>query len=266
MNPDDPHPPGTPAGPAARRRAVAAAGHAGDVVAATAGLADNDPTVRATAVGAMARLGALDDATVSSMAADASPAVRRRLATELGRRRRPGPVVASVPLAVVTALVADDDDSVAEAAAWATGELAGPDPHSDNAGDPGDDNADGMSASHGPSDIPADRPAGDPAGDPAAATAINTAVAALAAAATGHRDALVRESAVAALGAIGHPAGLDAVLAGTTDSPAVRRRAVIALVAFLGLPGVTEALEHAAGDRDWQVRQAAAVLTADDSG
>ena len=81
-------------------------------------------------------------------------------------------------------------------------------------------------------------------------------VADLARIATGHGDALCREAAVAALGAIGHPAGLPAILAATGDRPAVRRRAVIALAPFEG-PEVDEALRNALRDRDWQVRQAA---------
>lgn len=81
-------------------------------------------------------------------------------------------------------------------------------------------------------------------------------VAALAAVATDHDDPLCREAAVAALGAIGDPAGLPAVLAATSDRPAVRRRAVLALAPFEG-PDVDEALARALVDRDWQVRQAA---------
>ena len=69
-------------------------------------------------------------------------------------------------------------------------------------------------------------------------------------------DALVRESAVAALGAIGDPAGLDAILQATSDKATVRRRAVLALAPFDG-PSVDAALQRALGDRDWQVRQAA---------
>lgn len=71
-----------------------------------------------------------------------------------------------------------------------------------------------------------------------------------------HPDPLCRESAVAALGSIGDPTGLPAILAATTDRPAVRRRAVIALAPFDG-PEVEDALDRASGDRDWQVRQAA---------
>lgn len=69
-------------------------------------------------------------------------------------------------------------------------------------------------------------------------------------------DALVRESAVAALGSLGDPAGLPAILAGTKDKATVRRRAVIALAPFDG-PEVDAALEAALTDRDWQVRQSA---------
>lgn len=94
--------------------------------------------------------------------------------------------------------------------------------------------------------------------------------------ATDADDALVRESAAAALGAIGDPRGLSAVLAACTDRPAVRRRAVLALAAFLEVRAdenghghdhghqhahqhdpVRAAIEAALTDRDWQVRQAA---------
>lgn len=69
-------------------------------------------------------------------------------------------------------------------------------------------------------------------------------------------DALVREAAVAALGAIGDPRGLPAILDACRDKPAIRRRAVLALAPFEG-PEVDAALEVALQDRDWQVRQAA---------
>ncbi|MGH9051307.1 MAG: HEAT repeat domain-containing protein, partial [Acidimicrobiia bacterium] len=82
------------------------------------------------------------------------------------------------------------------------------------------------------------------------------AVTTLARVATGHDDPLAREAAVAALGALGDPAGLPAVLAACTDKPAVRRRAVLALAPFSG-PEVDAALERALTDRDWQTRQAA---------
>ena len=81
-------------------------------------------------------------------------------------------------------------------------------------------------------------------------------VAALAVHATDHADPLVREAAVAALGALGDRRGLAAVLAACDDVPAVRRRAVLALAPFGGAP-VDAALARARTDRDWQVRQAA---------
>ena len=74
--------------------------------------------------------------------------------------------------------------------------------------------------------------------------------------ATVHDEALVREAAVAALGAIGDERGLPAVLAGCTDKPTIRRRAVLALAPYDG-PEVDAALAAALADRDWQVRQAA---------
>jgi HEAT repeat protein len=78
---------------------------------------------------------------------------------------------------------------------------------------------------------------------------------------TDHSDALVREAAVASLGAIGHPGPSPSILAATTDIATVRRRAVIALAPFDG-PEVDDALERARTDRDWQVRQAAEDLLA----
>jgi HEAT repeat protein len=112
----------------------------------------------------------------------------------------------------IESLLADDDPSVVEMAAWAAGELE-----------------------------------------------IATSVPRLASIATSHSDALAREAAVAALGAIGDPAALPAILIATTDKPAVRRRAVLALAPFSG-PEVDAALERATKDRDWQVRDAAELL------
>ncbi len=73
---------------------------------------------------------------------------------------------------------------------------------------------------------------------------------------TTHDDALVRESAVAALGAIGDERGRPAILAALNDRASVRRRAVLALAPFEG-PDIDAALERALTDRDWQVRQGA---------
>jgi HEAT repeat protein len=196
--------PRQPADVAARRRAAAVAGHRGDVVSARSFLADPAPSVRATALGALARAGSLASADLVAALTDASPVVRAR-AAELAAGL-PGDV--DPPL---TAVLGDPDASVVEAAAWASGER-----HPPEAG----------------------------------------VVAALAAVTTGHDDAICREAAVAALGAIGDGAGLPAILAATADRPAVRRRAVLALAPFHG-PEVEAALERALTDRDWQVRQAA---------
>ena len=83
----------------------------------------------------------------------------------------------------------------------------------------------------------------------------DTVVARLAELSRDHDDPLVREAAVAALGAIGDDAGLPAVLAAGHDKPAVRRRAVLALAAFEG-PDVDAAWARARLDRDRQVRDA----------
>lgn len=80
----------------------------------------------------------------------------------------------------------------------------------------------------------------------------------LASVALDHEDALCREAAVAALGALGD--GLETILAALSDVATVRRRAVIALAPFEG-PQVEAALLKATEDRDWQVRQAAEDLS-----
>lgn len=103
-----------------RRRAVAIAGHRGDEPLARAGLTDPSPKVRATALGALARLGALRPADVETGLTDPEPEVRRR-AAELAAGRPPGPTTTS-PAALLTAL-ADAEPEVVEAAAWALGEL-----------------------------------------------------------------------------------------------------------------------------------------------
>jgi HEAT repeat protein len=186
----------------ARRRLVAVAGHSGDRSTAEAGLVDPAPPVRASALGALDRLGALGDDALLRGLADPAPTVRRR-ACELAA------VHPGVPMA---AALDDADPSVGEWAAGARGERR------------------------------------ERAAVPARA--------ALAAAGSGHPDPLCREAAVAALGAIGDPAGLRAVLGALDDKPAIRRRAAVALAAFEG-PAVDGALRRCLDDRDWQVRQVA---------
>jgi HEAT repeat protein len=91
---------------------------------------------------------------------------------------------------------------------------------------------------------------------------VRTAVVPLVATARSHGDVRCREAAVAALGAIGDPEGLAAVIEALDDKPTVRRRATVALAGFDD-PRVEPALRQAAEDRDWQVRQAADELRSD---
>ena len=84
--------------------------------------------------------------------------------------------------------------------------------------------------------------------------ATDSEIGALVDATLNHHEALVREAAAAALGSLGDPRGLDAVIAACSDKPTVRRRAVLALAPFDD-PRVETVLRAALGDRDWQVRQ-----------
>ena len=133
-----------------------------------------------------------------------------------------------------------------------------------------------LAAGHGAVDLLAVLADDDPAVVEAAAWAcgeregvdddVLDALVALAGGSGAGREPLVRESAVAALGAIGDDRGLDAILAGTVDRPAIRRRAVLALAPFVAAdhPRASEvraALQQALEDRDWQVRQAAEDVT-----
>ena len=103
---------GEETGSAARRRALARAGHTGDVTLARAGLRDPEPSVRATALGALGRLGELTQEELAGGLTDSSPDVRRRAA-----------LVASTNAGGdLQALLDDADTLVAEAAAWALGE------------------------------------------------------------------------------------------------------------------------------------------------
>ncbi len=95
-----------------RRRRAAIAGHTGDVVTARSLLDDVAPPVRATALGALGRLGALEAEELRRALGDPDPAVRRRGAAEARHR----PEVDLVPL------LDDPDPLVVEAAAWALGE------------------------------------------------------------------------------------------------------------------------------------------------
>lgn len=202
-----------------RRRDVALAGHRGDTDTPRAALTDPHPEVRAAALGALARCDDLPAAVLARAAADPSPLVRRRVAVLVAAAGTTAAEDQALPL---VDLLDDDDDAVVETAAFAAGEWLA---------------------------------AWEEVGRPPSVAAPRC-LDRLVSLAVDHADALVRESAVAALGAAGDPAGLPAILTATTDKPAVRRRAVLALAPFDG-PEVTAALERARTDRDWQTRQAA---------
>jgi HEAT repeat protein len=115
----DPRPPLGEPDPVARRREVAVAGHAGDVDTARAAQADADPAVRATAIGALERLGALGPADLEAALGDPSPRVRRRAIEACAAR--PGDAAPSL-----LGCLDDPDVSIAEVAAWASGERRPP--------------------------------------------------------------------------------------------------------------------------------------------
>jgi len=74
-----------------------------------------------------------------------------------------------------------------------------------------------------------------------------------------NRDPLVIEEAIATLGELGDQRGLATILDNVSGKPAIRRRVVVALSAFEG-DEVEAALDELSSDRDWQVRQAVAML------
>lgn len=108
--------PSTP-DPVERRRRAVVAGHRGDERTARLLLADSVGTVRASALAALARMGALAENDLTGGLADPDPAVRRR-ACELAAAVPGGPDLVAV--------LDDDDPSVVEAAAWALGERGDP--------------------------------------------------------------------------------------------------------------------------------------------
>lgn len=93
-------------------RSVAIAGHTGDLATARAGLDSSDGPVRAAALGALERLGALDDARLASTLHDPDATVRRRAAE----------IAALHPAVDLVPTLADPDPRVVEVAAWACGE------------------------------------------------------------------------------------------------------------------------------------------------
>lgn len=193
------------------------AGYLGDEALARSSSHDPDASVRGCALGALARLGVLGARDLLKAWADPAATVRRRACEVAAQGKAP----AVAPLRLME-LLFDHDDGVVEAACYALGEVL---------------TRPGGQAVFGPDEL-------------------SQCLAALESTARSHSDPLCREAAVAALGAIGHPSSLPAVLACLDDKPAIRRRAVISLAAFEG-PATQAALERALSDRDWQVRQVA---------
>ncbi len=251
--PDPPsdHPTG-PAASVARadREAVVLAGHRGDLVTVVDALAASEPPVRAAALGALVRIAArapidpdvVPDALARALA-DPDPTVRRRAAAEVARWA----ATCSEP---TRAEPSEPEPTEPEP----TG--AAPTPVVDGLlGRLIDDEVDTVTEV-------AAFACGELALDDRTRPLV---VAALDRLARTHADSLCREAAVAALGSIGDPAGLTAVLHGCSDRATVRRRAVLALAAFDD-PAATEALRRLVADRDLQVRQSAEELLAIESG
>jgi HEAT repeat protein len=208
-------------------REAVVAGHTGDLETAARLVRDQDPAVRAAALGALSRMGALETDTLTRAMTDPDPAVRRRACALAGRAFATpeadatdhtdhtdgaDATVGQILDALLGALASDADPSVVESAAWSLGEAG---------------------SNCGP-----------------------RVVEALELVTRAHVDPLCREAAVAALGAIGDRVALESVLGALEDKPAIRRRATIALAAFDD-PRVDVALRRCLQDRDWQVRQAA---------
>jgi len=239
-----------PTGPATSvantdREAVVLAGHRGDLVTVVDALAASEPSVRAAALGALGRIAArapidpdvVPDALARALA-DPDPTVRRRAAAEVAR----------------WAATCSEPTGAEPAGSEPTG--AAPTPVVDGLlGRLTDDEVDTVTEV-------AAFACGELALDDRTRPHV---VAALDRLARTHADSLCREAAVAALGSIGDPAGLTAVLHGCSDRATVRRRAVLALAAFDD-PAATEALRRLVADRDLQVRQSAEELLAIESG
>lgn len=211
---------------ARRRREVAVAGHLGDALAARRALDDPAPSVRQGALVASARMGELTCEDLLRGLCDPDAGVRRRACEVAGRSAMTTGAKRGAARCQPCGTVAD----ARRLAAALRRCLADPSPQVCEA------------ACYGLGE----RPGPD----------VEATVGALSTLAGAHPEPLCREAAIAALGAIGDPLGLQAVLAGLSDKLAVRRRAAVALAAFDG-PVAQAGLRTAASSRDWQTRQIA---------
>lgn len=221
------------------------------VVAEDAAILLNDPSpdVRLRALGAANRLGNLTNSElISAFADDEVRVVLRALTLTAARVSDPASSDFVGPLVELVALSNERSDEAnttdlnmkCEAAAFVLGELledrSGERVHLTHDDDPESDGMPDVCAAH------------------------RRAVQTLCVTARKHADSLCRESAVAALGAIGCPESLPTILDAMSDRAAIRRRAVIALAAFDG-DDANETIVAALDDRDWQVRDIAMALT-----
>ena len=251
----------------ARRLAAVVAGHQGEAAVAEGLLDDDDASVRAAALGALARCGALQADQVRRALGDEAAEVRCR-AAEL--------VPHDVELVELVELLSDPDASVVEVAAAALGKRdwdAGPvgelcrvaRSHDDplcresavaalgaiaalQAG-PGSGRAAAAATPHEAAADPQARPASRHAA--AAATPHEAAADPQARPGSGHATATPHEAA--------RGMALETLLAAMDDRPQIRRRALLGLYQFDD-DRAADAVRAALEDRDRQVRAVAGEL------
>ena len=197
---------------AQRIRDIALAAHRGEIDPALAARADGEPIVRVAALGALARAGALDEASVRSALDDPEPRVRRRACE----------VAAALPAVPLAAMLDDPDPLVADAAAWALGE------HGEHVADGAVEALSEVVQRHAEPLVREAAAAalgaiGDPTGLPAILVAVSDVV-------------TVRRRAVLALAPFGGPAVLAALETAANDRDWQVRNAARDLLPFAG-PG-----------------------------
>jgi len=108
--------------PFAPVRDAVLAGHRGDVPSASRLVRHPDPAARASALGALHRMGALGTGVLTDALGDPDPGVRRRACVLAGRIFGAGGGDLELVGALTRTLSSDPDATVAESAAWALGE------------------------------------------------------------------------------------------------------------------------------------------------